>query len=201
MLYLHGAPRHQLAQCSFFGCHMTKMKFIGVADKQEHLLIVDDHDQEDGLYTIELDGRIFEINAKTMPSEIVSMLINDKSYDIDIDDRDQSKDPLDGRLSVRVRGRIVCLDMLEERRKKMKDAQISNFSASGVISVVSPMPGKILRYVVEEGQEVKEGEGLVVIEAMKMENELCSPKQGVVKKLASTPGAAVEGGALLLVIE
>lgn len=180
---------------------MTKMKFIGVADKQEHLVIVDDHDKEDGLYTIELDGQLFQVDAHTMPSQDVTMLINNMSYDVDIDDRDSSNDPLDGRLSVRVRGRVVRIDMLEERRKKMKDAQSSNFAASGIVNIVSPMPGKILRYVVEEGQEVKEGDGLVVIEAMKMENELCSPKSGIVKKLASNAGAAVDGGALLLVIE
>lgn len=180
---------------------MAKMKFIGVADKQEHLVIVDDHDNEEGLYTVELDGKIYKVDAQTMPSQIVTVLIDNKSYDIDIDDRDLSRDPLDGRLSVRVRGRVVRLDMLEQRRKKMKDAQSSNFAAAGVVNIISPMPGKILRYLVELGQEVKEGQGLVVIEAMKMENELCSPKQGLVKKLASVPGSAVDGGTLLLVIE
>lgn len=180
---------------------MAKMKFIGVADKQEHLVIVDDHDTEDGLYTVELDGKIYTVDAHTMPSSIVTVLIDNKSYDVDIDDRDTSKDPLDGRLSVRVRGRVVRLEMLEERRKKMKDSQSSHFAASGMANIVSPMPGKVLRYLVEQGQTVKTGDGLVVVEAMKMENEICSPKEGVVVKLSAVAGSAVDGGALLLVIE
>ena len=180
---------------------MVKIKFVGLADKQEHRVTVDDHDNEDGIYTVELDGQSFSVDAHTMPSQIVTVLIDNKSYDVDVDDTDLSSDPLDGWLSVRVRGRVVRLEMLEERRKKMKDAQSSHFAQSGVVRITSPMPGKVLRYLVEVGDEVKEGQGVVVIEAMKMENELQSPKEGTVKSIASSPGSAVDGGALLLVIE
>ncbi len=178
-----------------------KMTFIAVADQTEHRIVVDDHDKEDGVYSVELDGKIYLIDAQTMPSEIVSALIDHKSYDLDLDDKDQSNDPLDGRLAIRVRGRVVRLEMLEERRKKMKDSQSSQFSHSGIISIKSPMPGKILRYLVSEGEEVKEGQGLVVVEAMKMENELQAPKSGHVKSISSSPGSTVDGGMVLLVIE
>lgn len=178
-----------------------KMKFVGVVEQQEHWMSVDDHDREDGHYTVELDGMSYQVDAKTMPSEIISAIIGNKSYDIDLDDKDQSNDPLDGRLAVRVRGRVVRLEMLEERRKKMKDAQTAHFAHAGLAQVKSPMPGKVLRYLVEEGQTVTTGQGLVVVEAMKMENELQSPKDGVVKTISSGPGQAVDGGAVLLVIE
>jgi biotin carboxyl carrier protein len=180
---------------------MVKMTFIGVADNEEHRVIVDDHDREDGVYSVELNGKMYRVDAHTMPSQIVTALIDHKSYDLDLDDKDQSSDPLDGRLAIRVRGRVVRLEMLEERRKKMKDAQSSQFSHSGTAQVLSPMPGKVLRYLVEEGEEVKEGQGLVVIEAMKMENELQAVKSGVVKSISSAAGTAVNGGTLLLVIE
>lgn len=177
------------------------MKFVGIVDQQEHRIIVDDHESTDGAYSVELDGKMYHVDAQTMPSEIVSALIENKSYDVDLDDQDQSNDPLDGRLGVRVRGRVVRLEMLEHRRKKMKDAATAHFAHSGVLQIKSPMPGKILRYVVEEGQAVVKGQGLVVVEAMKMENELQSPKDGVVKSISSQPGATVDGGTLLLVIE
>lgn len=180
---------------------MVKMRFVGVVEQQEHRITVDDNEHEDGIYTVELDGKIFRVDALTMPSEIVSALIENKSYDIDIDDKDQSSDPLDGRLAVRVRGRVVRLEMLEHRRKKMKDAATALFTQSGVVHVKSPMPGKILRYLVEVGNSVEEGQGLVVVEAMKMENELQAPKAGVVKTISSSPGTAVDGGTLLMVIE
>lgn len=180
---------------------MVKMNFIGVIDQQEHRVIVDDHDVQNGFYTIDLDGKIYQVDAQSMGSEIVSALIENKSFDIDIDDKDQSNDPLDGRLAVRVRGRVVRLEMLEQRRKKMKDAATAHFSLNGIIQVTSPMPGKVLRYLVEEQQEVEEGQGLVVIEAMKMENELQAPKSGVIKSISAKPGQTVDGGTLLLVIE
>jgi biotin carboxyl carrier protein len=180
---------------------MVKMRFVGVVDQQEHRVTVDDHDGEDGIYTLELDGTIYQVDAQTMPSEIISALIGHKSYDIDLDDKDQSNDPLDGRLAVRVRGRVVRLEMLEHRRKKMKDAAVAHFAQTGAVQIKSPMPGKILRYLVEVGQEVTTGQGLVVVEAMKMENELQSPKEGLVKTISSTPGTAVDGGCVLLVIE
>lgn len=180
---------------------MVKMKFIAVVDQLEHRIIVDDHEKEDGVYSVELDGKLYNVDAQTMPSEIVTALIEHKSYDIDLDDHHQSGDPLDGSLAVRVRGRVVRLDMLEQRRKKMKDAATAHFAHSGVLQVKSPMPGKILRYLVEEGQHVTNGQGLIVIEAMKMENEITASKDGVVKSIAQCAGNAVDGGTLLLTIE
>ena len=96
---------------------------------------------------------------------------------------------------------MIRLEMLEHRRKKMKDAANAHFTQAGIVQVKSPMPGKVLRYLVEESQSVEEGQGLVVVEAMKMENELQSPKAGVVKSISAAVGTAVDGGTLLLVIE
>jgi biotin carboxyl carrier protein len=63
------------------------------------------------------------------------------------------------------------------------------------------MPGKIVRVLVKAGQAVKAGEGLIVIEAMKMENELRSARAGTVKEISVREGTAVEGGAQLCVVE
>lgn len=180
---------------------MVKMNFIGILENQEHRLIVDDHDKEDGLYTIILNGKSYSVDAHTMPSLIVSALIDGKSYDLDVDDKDQTKDPLDGKMSIRVRGRVIRLEMLEERRKKMKDAQMSVFSHHEQREIKAPMPGKVLRCLVSVNEAVKKGQGLVVMEAMKMENELSSPKDGFVKAILCKEGSAVENQATLLVIE
>ena len=63
------------------------------------------------------------------------------------------------------------------------------------------MPGKVVRVLVERGQEVEAGAGLVVVEAMKMQNELKSPKAGTVVELRAAPGATVNAGDVLVVIE
>ena len=67
-------------------------------------------------------------------------------------------------------------------------------------SLVSPMPGILLRYLVEEGDEVKVGEPVAILEAMKMENTLPSPGTGTVQKLQVTEGATVVKGDVLIVL-
>ena len=72
---------------------------------------------------------------------------------------------------------------------------------AGDVVISSPMPGRVVAIKVEVGQEVVEGQGVVVVEAMKMENELHSPKTGKIKKIDVKVGQAVESGQDLLVIE
>ena len=72
---------------------------------------------------------------------------------------------------------------------------------AGEQRVVAPMPGRVVRVLVKAGDEVAARQGLVVIEAMKMENELASPKAGKVKEVAVTEGASVESGRLLVIVE
>lgn len=178
---------------------MTKMRFIATLDDKEHDIVVEDHGADDGYYTMTLDGQPYEVDAQLMKSQIVSMLIDHKSYDVDVER--VSKEPLDGRLAVRVRGRVIRFEMLDERRKKMQEAQSTRFDVGGAYSVNSPMPGKVIKILAGEGEEVAEGEGVIVVEAMKMENELRTPKAGKVTAVRVKEGDAVESGAPLLLIE
>jgi biotin carboxyl carrier protein len=73
-------------------------------------------------------------------------------------------------------------------------------AAAGPARLAAPMPGKVVRVLVAPGQEVREGQGLVVVEAMKMENELRAPRAGRVVDLPAREGQAVESGALLAVV-
>ncbi len=93
----------------------------------------------------------------------------------------------------------LAVDVEDSRRASLAR---SNKKASGHAVIKSPMPGRIARVLVEEGAQVKERQGLVVLEAMKMENELRSPRDGVVLRIVSATrvGSAVEGGEELVVI-
>ena len=97
-------------------------------------------------------------------------------------------DTLDGRLAVRVLGRVVRFEILGERRKKMKESQTGKLGLSGAGTIASPMPGKVIKHLVAVGDEVKEGDGVIVIEAMKMENELKAGIDGVVKEILIEEG-------------
>jgi biotin carboxyl carrier protein len=87
---------------------------------------------------------------------------------------------------------------VESERSRIQAA--GKTSAGGEGAVRSPMPGRVVRVLVEEGATVAAGVAVVVVEAMKMENELASTRDGVVKKVHVAVGATVEGGALLVEI-
>jgi biotin carboxyl carrier protein len=177
-----------------------KMKFVAMMDGTQHVIEVQKA-ADNGTYHMTLDGRAFEVDARKMPSQIVSMLLDHKSYDVDLERIAKKSDTLDGRVHVRVRGRVLRFEILDERRLKMKEAQGFRLDVGGMATIDSPMPGKVIKILAREGDLVKEGQGVVVVEAMKMENELRAPKAGVVKEIKVKEGDAVEAGARLAIIE
>ncbi|HEX3559388.1 MAG TPA: biotin/lipoyl-containing protein [Pyrinomonadaceae bacterium] len=86
-------------------------------------------------------------------------------------------------------------------RKHLRGARAVAAHDAGRAQVSSPMPGKVVRVLVERGQAVEAGAGVVVVEAMKMQNELKSPKAGTVVELHAEPGATVNASEVLAVIE
>jgi biotin carboxyl carrier protein len=178
-----------------------KMKFVAMMDGQQHHIEAQRDAADHNTLHMVLDGKQYEIDARRMPSQIVSMILDHKSYDVDLERIARKSDTLDGRIHVRVRGRVLRFEILDERRLKMKEAQGFRLDVGGVVSIDSPMPGKVIKVLAKEGDEVKEGQGIVVVEAMKMENELKTPKAGKVKEIRCKEGETVEAGARLALIE
>ncbi|RMG17123.1 MAG: acetyl-CoA carboxylase biotin carboxyl carrier protein subunit [Deltaproteobacteria bacterium] len=143
-------------------------------------------------YTVTLDGQKHEVDALLLEGNIWSLLIDGKSYEVDVEGEEE--------VTVRVRGRVHRFRILDERRMRMRMAS-GAFSAEGKQVVRAPMPGKVVKILVREGDSVEAEQGVVVVEAMKMENELRAPKAGTVKSIAVEEGALVEGQAALVVIE
>ena len=90
------------------------------------------------------------------------------------------------------------LEALDERRRALNDLSGAGAANSGPAPLVAPMPGLVVRINVAPGDQVQPGQPLVVMEAMKMENELRSTSAGVVSAIRAEPGAAVEKGAILI---
>ena len=122
-----------------------------------------------GAYSILLDGRSLEVTAEVKP---------------------------DGFL-VRVDGREYQVQVLDPR--SWRRARGAGLELEGRQHLIAPMPGKIVRVLATVGQQVSAGEGLLVIEAMKMQNEIRSPKSGMVEKLARE-GQTVNAGEILAVV-
>lgn len=97
-----------------------------------------------------------------------------------------------------VDGSRVEAEALDERMRAIKDLTAASAAASGPAPVVAPMPGLVVRINVAPGDTVSAGQGLVVIEAMKMENELRATTAGVVTGIRVTTGQAVDKGTVLV---
>jgi biotin carboxyl carrier protein len=142
---------------------------------------------------VTVNGESYQVNAVMLEPGGMSLLVDGKSYAATIQEK---KD----RLSVLVRNRIFDVSIIDERRGKLNKIA-TRFSSQGKQIIASPMPGKVVRVLVSLGDSVLEGQGLVVVEAMKMENELKSPKAGKVIELNAREGSAVDNNAILVVVE
>ena len=100
-----------------------------------------------------------------------------------------------------VDGRRYDVEALDERTRAIRDLSAQSARAAGPAPLVAPMPGLVVRVNVAPGDEVQAGQGLVVMEAMKMENELRAPAAGRVARVHAEPGTAVEKGAVLVEID
>ena len=98
-------------------------------------------------------------------------------------------------------GHRFDLEALDERTRAIRDLSATKSGPTGPAPLVAPMPGMVVRVHVHEGDGVQTGQGLVVMEAMKMENELRAAGAGRVKRVLVSPGTAVEKGSLLLELE
>ena len=106
-----------------------------------------------------------------------------------------------GKYSIWVGGFRYEVDALDERTRAIQDLAAASSGPRGPAPLVAPMPGLIVRVNVSPGDRVAAGAGLVVMEAMKMENELRAPAAGTVKAVHATPGSAVEKGTVLVELE
>ncbi len=106
-----------------------------------------------------------------------------------------------GRYSLWVDGYRFEVEALDERTRTIRDMSAANAAPVGPAPVLAPMPGLIVRVNVSPGDQVEAGQGVIVMEAMKMENELRATSSGKVKSVEVSPGTAVEKGTLLVALE
>jgi biotin carboxyl carrier protein len=145
-----------------------------------------------GCWECRIDGQTFHIDALIPRPDVLSLLIDGQAYEIK---REQTAANL--LLWVGTRGFEVELRDPRSLRSRQKVAR----NDKGPRNIVAPMPGRIVRILVEANAEVEAGQGIVVVEAMKMQNEIKSPKKGVIRKIVAIPGAAVNPGDVLAVVE
>ena len=147
-----------------------------------------------GLYEVRIGDEVHLVDAFKHDHGTLSLLVDTQSHTAMLDERGPTK------VQVRVRDSVFPLELLDERKLRMRRAT-GRFTVEGRQVMVAPMPGKIVKVLAKVGDGVTRGQPLVVIDAMKMENELRSPKDGRVVELFVGEGQAVEGNAKLCAVE
>lgn len=141
-----------------------------------------------------LDDKETEIDIIQTRDGSFHMLKNDKSYNIELIKFDREEKSL----SVKVNGNRYDLIIKDKYDALLHSLGMDNANKAKVENIKAPMPGLVLNILVEEGREVKKGDALLVLEAMKMENILKSPADGTVKKVVVKKGTAVEKNQVLI---
>jgi acetyl/propionyl-CoA carboxylase alpha subunit len=143
-----------------------------------------------------VDGTPVRAEMAALPGTPVRSLIADgRSYTLSAHAEERR-----GRWTLTLGGRKLTVDAVDERTRAIREmAGVAD--DEGDKTIVAPMPGLVLKVEVEVGQTVKAGQGVVIVEAMKMENELKAPTDGVVASIEVQPGQTVDKGAVLVVLE
>jgi biotin carboxyl carrier protein len=152
----------------------------------------------DGRYVVAVDDRVFQVDSRQVGRDTLSLLVQEgggpaRSVDAAITAR-----PGTGVLEVLVNGHALTAALASRFGGRRGEGTAAG---SGPQQLTAPMPGKVARVLVAAGDAVEARQGLVVVEAMKMENGLRSSRAGRVKAVRVSEGQSVEAGALLVIVE
>lgn len=146
----------------------------------------------DGPLRCRVNGEAIELDVAAAGDRSLSFLFAGRSFEL-------RKDVAAGETRIVLGEHSFTAEVSDPR--SLRSRRRRGDSGDGPRKVIAPMPGKLVRILAPEGTAVEAGQGIVVIEAMKMQNEMKSPKKGVVKKLLAGEGATVNAGEALAIIE
>jgi len=162
------------------------MKYVTTIGEREFLVeMINDHH-------IQVDGTTYEVDFDAISDQpVYSLLVNGHSYEAYVY-------PQERNWQVLLRGTLYPVTVEDEREKRLRAASGSQVAERGEFLLKAPMPGLVVSIPVREGQQVEKGEVLVVLESMKMQNELKAPRDGKVARLRVQTGDSVEQKQTLL---
>jgi biotin carboxyl carrier protein len=168
------------------------MKLIAELNKEKHAVNITC--AENKIFA-EIEGRNYELEVSEVEPHIFLFKHDGKVFECLVSPPNKTS----GITQVRVG--TTSYDVKLTDPKRLRGAGNSDVAADGIAQIITQMPGKIVRVLAEEGTEIKVGEGVIVVEAMKMQNEMKSPKDGIIKEIRFEAGATVNAGDILAVIE
>lgn len=139
-----------------------------------------------------LNGRSLQVDAALVRPGVLSLVIEGKAYEV-------NREIAGVKVHIWVGNQRYSVELHDTR--SWRNRRDGTGSTGGPSKLMAPMPGKVVRLLVNEKDQVEVGQGVLVVEAMKMQNEIKSPKRGIVRKLAAAEGASVNAGDVLAIVE
>lgn len=165
------------------------MKYITTIDDVEFKVEILNNHQ------VQLNDKTYEVNFEEISSEMIySLIVDGNSYEILISEEENE-------WNVLIRGTLYSAEVIDEREKRLRDASGELALSSGEYTLQAPMPGLVVKVAVKEGKKVKKGDVLVILESMKMQNELKSPHKGTITGVNIKKGDRVEKREAMVIIE
>ena len=163
------------------------MKYFVKVGEREYEIVIDGE-------SVTLDGESVRAQLEDVPGSPTQLIRVDAAVHRILVRRGTAR----GEYTISVNGYSIDAEALDERGRAIRELAGARGHSSGPAHLTAPMPGLIVRVNVSAGDPVRAGQGLIVMEAMKMENELRAAAAGVVKRVLVSPGNAVEKGTTLL---
>ena len=156
------------------------MKYVTMVEGREYIVdIIDDH-------RVSVDGKMYQVDFMQVgDQQVYSLVVDGKSVDADVY-------PNEDAWQVIFQGNLFSATVEDEREKRLRAAMGGRVADHEDYHLKAPMPGMVISIPVQEGQMIHKGEVLAVLESMKMQNELRSPRDGKVIRLRVKPGDRVE---------
>ncbi len=165
------------------------MKYITTIDEQPHTIEIDDNAQ------LSVDGQSvgYDFQPSSDPT-LYSLLIGNKSYELRISPEEEG-------YIVQLEGDHLDVQVEDERTHRLAGVRGKLASGTGEINIKAPMPGVVIDLLIQNGEEVKEGQTLLILESMKMHNEFKAPRDAIVKDVRVAAGDNLNQKALMVVLE
>ena len=163
------------------------MKYVTTIGQRQYVIEINRDDQ------ITIDGVAQPIDLRVIDEATFSLLIDNASHEALVETNN-------GEIQVLLRGRLYTARVEDERASRLRQSGGGLHAGAGEVMIKSPMPGLIVAVAVAEGQAVTKGQTVVVLESMKMENELKAPRDGTITSIKISPRQSVEQHQPLVVL-
>jgi len=164
------------------------MKYIATIDDRSFEIDINEQGE------IIADGQRLSVDFQSVADQpVYSMLLNGESFEASVSTREMT-------VEVLLQGRLFLVNVEDERQRRLRETTHMELEQEGEFTLAAPMPGLVVAIPVEVGQSVEKGDDLIILESMKMQNELKAPREGKVSGVRVSPGDSVDQNQVLLTL-